>query len=115
MQVNGRETPYLAPAPARSILSPPRRLAAHYFRQLTAERVFTRFERGRPVRSWQPRHDGERSEVLDTFVYAHADLHRLISMGFRLNEEVERVELVARRPSAEGTDLIPIVRSRWMA
>jgi len=58
-----------------------RRLAAHYFRQLTAERVFTRFERGRPVRSWQPRHDGERSEVLDTFVYAHADLHRLISMG----------------------------------
>jgi len=32
----------------------PRRLDADYFRQLTAERVVTRFERGRPIRSWQP-------------------------------------------------------------
>ena len=45
---------------------------AEYFRQLTAERVVTRFEKGRPVRSWQPKRDGERNEVLDTFVYASA-------------------------------------------
>ncbi len=31
----------------------PRRLDADYFRQLTAERVVTRFEKGRPIRSWQ--------------------------------------------------------------
>ena len=30
----------------------PRHLDANYFRQLTAERVVTRFERGRPIRSW---------------------------------------------------------------
>ena len=69
----------------------PRRLDAEYFRQLTAERVVTRFTRGRPVRSWQPKRDGERNEALDTFVYAHAALHGLISMGLRLNEEVEGV------------------------
>jgi hypothetical protein len=40
----------------------PRRLDADYFRQLTAERVVTRFERGRPIRSWQPKRDGERNE-----------------------------------------------------
>nr|WP_233517198.1 terminase gpA endonuclease subunit [Pseudotabrizicola alkalilacus] len=67
----------------------PRRLDADYFRQLTAERVVTRFEKGRPIRSWQPKRDGERNEALDTFVYAHAALHGLISMGMRLNEEAE--------------------------
>ncbi|MGC9420940.1 MAG: terminase gpA endonuclease subunit, partial [Rhodovulum sp.] len=65
----------------------PRRLDADYFRQLTAERVVTRFERGRPIRSWQPKRDGERNEALDTLVYAHAALHGLISMGLRLNQE----------------------------
>ena len=64
-----------------------RRLDADYFRQLTAERVVTRFVQGRPVRSWQPRRPGERNEALDTFVYAMAALHGLISMGLRLNEE----------------------------
>lgn len=59
----------------------PRRLDVDYFRQLTAERVVTRFEKGRPIRSWQPKREGERNEALDTFVYAHAALHGLISMG----------------------------------
>ena len=89
----------------------PRRLDVDYFRQLTAERVVTRFERGRPIRSWQPKRDGERNEALDTFVYAHAALHGLISMALRLNEEVEgietrRVDHSAARPG--------VIRSRLM-
>ena len=90
----------------------PWRLDADYFRQLTAERVVTRFERGRPIRSWQPKRDGERNEALDTFVYAHAALHGLISMGLRLNEEVEGVASVSARPSAESGR---VIRSAWMA
>lgn len=86
----------------------PRRLDADYFRQLTAERVVTRFEKGRPIRSWQPKRDGERNEALDTFVYAHAALHGLISMGMRLNEEVERVARPSTRPAATP------IRSAWM-
>ncbi|MEO5337889.1 MAG: phage terminase large subunit family protein [Magnetospirillum sp. WYHS-4] len=31
-----------------------------------------RFEKGRPIRSWQPKWDGERNEALDLFVYATA-------------------------------------------
>ena len=62
-----------------------------YFRQLTAERVVTRFERGRPIRSWRPMREGERNDALDTFVYAHSALHGLISMGLGLNEEAEGV------------------------
>ena len=58
-----------------------------YFRQLTAEKVVTRYERGRPVRMWQLKREGERNEALDTMVYATAALHGLISMGLRLNHE----------------------------
>ncbi|HHM12589.1 MAG TPA: phage terminase large subunit family protein, partial [Planctomycetaceae bacterium] len=90
----------------------PRRLDAEYFRQLTAERIVTRFTRGRPVRSWQPKRDGERNEALDTFVYAHAALHGLISMGLRLNEEVERLAVVPLQPDAEAGR---VIRSAWMA
>ncbi|SNX74489.1 transposase IS166 family protein [Cereibacter ovatus] len=89
----------------------PRRLDADYFRQLTAERVVTRFERGRPIRSWQPKRDGERNEALDTFVYAHAALHGLISMGLRLNEEVERVGPAQTRTDAAAAG---VIRSAWM-
>ena len=89
----------------------PRRLDADYFRQLTAERVVTRFERGRPIRSWQPKRDGERNEALDTFVYAHAALHGLISMGLRLNEEVEGVTTASVRPGAEAGR---VIRSAWI-
>ena len=88
-----------------------RRLAAHYFRQLTAKHVFTRFERGRPIRSWQPKRDGERNEALDTFVYAHAALHGLISMGLRLNEEVEGIETRRMDQSAAKPG---VIRSHWM-
>ncbi len=89
---------------------------AEYFRQLTAERVVTRFERGRPIRSWQPRRDGERNEALDTFVYATAALHGLISMGLRLNEEAGAF-LAAAEQKKSNQPLSPapvIIKSKWM-
>ena len=73
--------------------------------------LVTRFERGRPIRSWQPKRDGERNEALDTFVYAHAALHGLISMGLRLNEEVEGMATV---PVQLGTTAGRVIRSAWM-
>ena len=93
---------------------------AEYFRQLTAERVVTRFERGRPIRSWQPRRDGERNEALDTFVYATSALHGLISMGLRLNEEAGAVlsagshEIANQRVKEEIKPLITAIKSQWM-
>src|SRR5690606_10342043 len=76
-----------------------------------AERVVTRFERGRPIRSWQPKRDGERNEALDTFVYAHAALHGLISMGLRLNEEADEMASVPASASGRTTR---VIRSRWV-
>lgn len=90
----------------------PRRLDADYFRQLTAERVVTRFEKGRPIRSWQPKRDGERNEALDTFVYAHAALHGLIIMGMRLNEEAERISERAEVPKITNQN---VIRSPWIS
>jgi phage terminase large subunit GpA-like protein len=98
----------------------PRRLDADYFRQLTAERVVTRFEKGRPIRSWQPKRDGERNEALDTFVYATAALHGLITMGLRLNEEAEAMTVSPRRKNESevyttiAQPVLQPVRSRWM-
>lgn len=76
-----------------------------YFRQLTAEKVVTRYERGRPVRMWQPKREGERNEALDTMVYATAALHGLISMGLRLNLEAAEA-LAAPEKSADSKPII---------
>ena len=92
------------------------RLDTEYFRQLTAERVVTRFEKGRPIRSWQPRRDGERNEALDTFVYGSAALQGLVSMGLRLNDEADNIEAVKDRRGAPAVQPAPqVVRSAWMA
>lgn len=66
----------------------------------------------RPIRSWQAKRDGERNEARDTFVYAHAALHGLISMGMRLNEEAESV---AGRAAAVEPVPGKVIRSAWMA
>jgi len=94
----------------------PSRLDADYFRQLTAERVVTRFHKGRPVRSWQLKRDGERNEALDTFVYASAALQGLISMGLRLNEEAEAVAAAGRNGEmpARNDTAAKVIRSAWM-
>lgn len=83
-----------------------------YFRQLTAERVVTRFERGRPIRSWQLCCEGERNKALDTFVYASAALHGLISMGLRLNDEAAALQNVPANKTI--TPLPATIKSNWM-
>ncbi|MCZ7641877.1 MAG: phage terminase large subunit family protein [Pseudorhodoplanes sp.] len=90
---------------------------AEFFRQLTAERVVTRFERGRPIRLWQPRREGERNEALDTTVYAMAALHGLISMGLRLNDAVAAIGAApGRSPPTPARPAEPpqVIRSQWM-
>lgn len=82
---------------------------------MTAERVVTRFEKGRPIRSWQPKRDGARNEALDTFVYAQAALHGLISMGLRLNEECHGAFAGLRITGNASDDLQKVIPSQWLA
>lgn len=90
---------------------------AEFFRQLTAERVVTRFARGRPIRLWQPRREGERNEALDTTVYAMAALHGLIAMGLRLNAEADALSAAVHKGvpgKAKPAEPPKVIRSRWM-
>ncbi|MBF0115658.1 MAG: phage terminase large subunit family protein [Magnetococcales bacterium] len=71
---------------------------AEWFRQLTAEKITTRYNKGRPIREWVKKsHD--RNEALDCRVYAMAALHGLISMGFQLSKEADQRE---QYPLKEG-------------
>ncbi|MEO5347180.1 MAG: phage terminase large subunit family protein [Magnetococcus sp. YQC-9] len=69
-----------------------------WFRQLTAEKIRTRYIKGRPIREWHKK-DGDRNEALDCRVYAISALHGLMNMGFRLNAEAEWQE---KYPFKEG-------------
>ncbi len=88
---------------------------AEFFRQLTAARVVTRFARGRPIRLWQPRREGERNEALDTTLYAMAALHDLIAMGLRLNAEADAIGAPAPKglpARTKPTEPPKVIRSR---
>ena len=54
-----------------------------------------------------------RNEALYNFAYAHAALHGPISMGLRLNEEVERMAVPKREGLAQATKG-GIIRSTWL-
>ncbi len=67
-----------------------------YFRQLTSERVQTKFVNGHPSRIWVlPK--GHRNEVLDCRVYALAALHILNPNLAALVHEMERERLSKRK------------------
>lgn len=75
---------------------------AEWFRQLTAEKVATRYLKGRPIREWK-KPDSARNEALDCRVYAVAALHGMMNMGFRLNVEAEWQEAI---PLREGLSFV---------
>ncbi|MBF0339479.1 MAG: phage terminase large subunit family protein [Magnetococcales bacterium] len=79
----------------------PKERDAEWFRQLTAEKVATRYIKGRQVREWHKK-DGDRNEALDCRVYALAALHGLMSMGLQLNKEADRREAF---PMKEGLEI----------
>jgi len=62
---------------------------AEYFKQLTAEKVITKYQNGFPRRVWiKP--DGKRNEALDCRVYAYAALCGLQAMGLDLKQLAEQ-------------------------
>lgn len=81
-----------------------------YFKQLTAERIQTRFVNGHPTRIWvMPK--GRRNEALDCRVYGMAALHILNPNLDRLAKEREREQL--RQPDAQEATEAPINKD-WM-
>jgi phage terminase large subunit GpA-like protein len=72
-----------------------------YFKQLTAEKVVTRYNKGFPVRKWE-KPAGRRNEALDCRVYALAALHilnpNLELLAAKLKKDV--------KPQQQATDQI---------
>jgi phage terminase large subunit GpA-like protein len=96
----------------------PKERDQEWFEQLLSETLVTTYSRGTPVREWR-RKKGARAEVLDARVYAYAALCGLVSMGFRLDAEAERIEALRPMSGAEqkSTNTGPerkVLRSRWM-
>jgi phage terminase large subunit GpA-like protein len=74
-----------------------------YFRQLTSERVQTRFINGHPARHWVLA-KGHRNEALDCRVYALAALYILNPNLDALVQEMERVHLNQKKPEPAQPD-----------
>ena len=91
---------------------------AEFFRQLTGEKVVTRYAKGRPIRQWMRKEAGGRVEVLDTTVYAYAALHGLLAAGMKLNDEALAVERAVTRGPNMPAPTVPFVprtvKSSWM-
>ncbi len=92
---------------------------AGWFEQLLSETLVTTYSKGVPVREWRPK-KGVRTEALDARVYAYAALCGLVSMGFRIDAEAERISALLpdpvgtqekRRPASRGRT---VLRSRWL-
>ncbi len=93
---------------------------AEWFRQLTAEKLGTRYVKGRPVREWR-KNASDRNEALDCRVYAVAALQGLVALGVRLNVEASALEACPLRGEASksATSSVPAkpspaFRSRWL-
>ncbi len=89
---------------------------ATWFAQLTAERIVTRYRKGRAVREWIKRPD-DRNEALDARVYALAALEGLKSLGLRLDIEAQRLADAPRRAAGDPIAAPPapkVIRSKWM-
>ena len=93
---------------------------SEYFKQLTAEHVVTRFQKGLPIREWRKR-DNDRNEALDCRVYAMSALQGLVSMGLGLNREAARIAEAPLKNSTKD-DVQPkrrkpkrrVIQSAWM-
>tara|TARA_Y100000590_G_scaffold391489_1_gene468142 strand:+ start:552 stop:2360 length:1809 start_codon:yes stop_codon:yes gene_type:complete len=80
-------------APGPGYIHFPERLPQDYFKQLTAERVVTRYDaRGFPKRVWELKGQGRRNECLDTFVYQYAAKCALEAGGMVVDREAERMD-----------------------
>lgn len=80
-----------------------------WFTQLTGEVVKTRYVKGRPIREWKVRHDGQAVEALDCRVYSFAALRGLIkNYKLDLNGISETLNTYPIRTKDVATSLVGI-------
>jgi phage terminase large subunit GpA-like protein len=102
------------PDPGPGFVHIPEGREAAWFSEMTAEKPFTKYSKGRAIREWRKR-ASERNEAFDCRVYAAAALESLKSSGFDLDEEAARIAaLTAPEQTAAQPRKAPVIRSRFM-
>ena len=85
-----------------------------YFKQLTAERIMTKFVNGHPQRVWiKPK--GKRNEALDCRVYGMAALHILNPNLEMLAAEIEKQELNIKPEQQKPSTEWIAIDDNWMS
>ena len=89
-----------------------------FFAELVAEKPFTRYNKGRPIREWRKRAN-DRNEAFDCRVYAMAALEALKLSGLSLEREAARIAAApvkGTKPAAPTTQKAQptVIRSEWM-
>jgi phage terminase large subunit GpA-like protein len=95
-----------------------------YFRQLTAEKQVTKYNKGFPTRVWMKK-EGQRNEALDLEVYAlaaytllNADMKaifkRMISVIEKLEKETKTPEVEQQGESRSRTSMSAVKRKNWV-
>ena len=80
----------------------PAEYGEEYFKQLTCEKIMTKFSNGHPQRVWV-KAKGKRNEALDCRVYGLAALHILNPKIEMLAEELERESMRAVKQEPKKT------------
>jgi phage terminase large subunit GpA-like protein len=88
---------------------------AAWFEEMTAEKPYTKYSKGRAVREWR-KPSGARNEAFDCRVYAAAALESLKSSGFDLDAEAARIAALAAPDAPQAVAPPPrVIRSRFMS
>lgn len=82
------------PEPGPGYCHFPNRYDEEYFRQLTGEKVITRYVKGFPTRVWVKKR--ARNDALDARVYAVSALTGLLTMGIDIDREADKADTMAR-------------------
>lgn len=82
-----------------------------WFGEMTAEKPFTKYSKGRAIREWRKK-SGDRNEAFDCRVYAAAALESLKSSGFDLDAEAKRIAAIGTAPTPAKQP--NVIRSTFM-
>ena len=85
-----------------------------WFAEMTAEKPFTKYAKGRAIREWRKR-PADRNEAFDCRVYAAAALESLKIGGFDLDAEARRITDLLPEGAGRPIGQAPtVIRSRFM-
>lgn len=102
------------PEPGAGFCHVPEGRETNWFAEMTAEKPFTKYSKGRAIREWRKK-PADRNEAFDCRVYAAAALESLKIGGFDLDAEARRImDLLPEGAGRVAAQSMPVIRSKFM-